>query len=367
MLITFTISSECISKAGLEALGLTDVLDAPVANEGTNKRCATFEKVCIQPDTVDAQIKTALQTFADGVKSQLGSLKGANKFLGRGLMRLKKAFETEKKKAKLTEKLGTEDTAIVEDLFSKCDETECNIVDADSLGDNKTCRKAIMSTMTKGLCLLLSDQGKANVSENSDGTIESLIINNAEMDLVFKDCIPYYIPLCEVTNLFGIYEKLAKDTSKHTGKAEKMNETCALIKDLNSCSATPETCDESLKIKFFTSFVALGQEVVPGPPKDQIDKQEQNVENSEKEIDTVESETSDSDSTKNTETKEETARLLSFNMRMLSTASSTCEFSVSNSGYDLTKVESGVEVEEYSAFTKIFKFSCFVIMFALIK
>ena len=59
MMISLSFCGECISKAGLEALGLTDVLETPVANEGDNKRCSSFANVCIPPDTIDAQIQAA--------------------------------------------------------------------------------------------------------------------------------------------------------------------------------------------------------------------------------------------------------------------------------------------------------------------
>ena len=187
MLIPWTLSqdSECISKAGLEALGLSDVLETPVANDGENKRCASFEKVCISPDTIDTQIKDVLKSFTSGVKSQLGSLKGASNMLNKGLFKLKTGFADETKKAKITEKLGTEDTATVEALFEKCNETECTIVDLTNLESNVSCRKAIATTMSKGLCLLLSDQGKANANISDDGTIESLSISSSEMETVF--------------------------------------------------------------------------------------------------------------------------------------------------------------------------------------
>ena len=384
MLMSLSFCEECISKAGLEALGLTDVLETPVANEGDNKRCSFFEKVCIPPETIDDQIKASMKLFADGVKQQLGSLKKGNKFLSRGLFRLKGAFEKEKKKAKISEKLGTEDTALVESLFDKCTETECNLVDAEALENNKDCRKAIIQTMTKGLCLLVSDQGSANVTESSDGNIESLTINPSEMDLVFNACISYYIPLCEVTNVFGIFEKLAKDPTKHEGKAEKLNETCAKIKELKDCADTPDSCDSSIKMEFFKSFIAIGKEAVPGPPSEMIDKQEDNVTKSETEVDSIADDgtetteggsteggsTDNSGSTETTETTENTetaTRLLASNIRMLSEASSTCSFEVSDSGFDLTKVESGVDVEEFSQSTNIFKFTVFAVLMTLTK
>ena len=325
------------------------------------------------PDTIDAQIQAAYKLFSEGVKQQLGSLKKANTFQSKGLFKLKTAFSKEKKKEKISEMLGAEDTALVESLFDKCTETECNLVDADAVGDVTECRKAILQTMGMGLCLLLSEDGKANVTESADGTIETLKINSAQMDVVFNACVSYYIPLCEVTNVFGIYEKLGKDTTKHEEKAEKLNETCAKIKDLKSCSDTPDTCDTTIKMDFFESFIAIGKESVPGPPSELIDKQEGNVTKSETEMDSIADDgTENHDDHDDHEghahkASEAAARLLVSNFRMLSEASSSCSFDVSDSGYDLTKVESGMEVEEYTKSTKIFKFTVFAVLMILIK
>ena len=369
MLISLSISqdSECISKAGLEALGFIDVLETPVANEGDNKRCSSFEKVCISPDSIDTQIKDALKLFTSGVKSQLGSLKGASKFLNKGLFKLKDAFTNEKKKARLTEKLGTDDTATVEALFEKCNETECTIVDLTNLENNKECRKAIATTMSKGLCLLLSDQGKANANISDDGTIESLAISSSEMETVFTSCVSYYAPLCEITNLFGIYEKLAKGNRvKHGDRGDKLVETCGRVLELNNCIDTPDSCNETLKIEFFESFVSLGKDTVPGPDSENIDSQESNVTESEKDIDEESDNKTEETTQGNTnETADSGSRLLT--ARMLSEASSTCSFDITSNGYDLSGVESGVEVDEFAETTSILKFVIFSIILMLLK
>lgn len=340
MMITLTISqeSECIPKVGLEALGFTYVLDAPTDNTADIMACESFDKVCVQPDTLFTQISVFLEAYKSGVEAQLGSLTKLESKFNQNLQHIQKALASDKGKKHLEEKLG-EDLDTVKLLISTyCTETECNAIQTNILETKETCRVAIADTISSALCLIASDQGNANVSFAADGTLESMNISYASIAEVFTGCIDYFEPMCQIVNLMGIFEKMAKGKRKERKKhMEQMIETCSNISVITACVSNEAACSQDVRSEIFMAFISVGEDSVPGYTSDEIEEEESNAEES------------GQDAVANT-------RLLSAKPRhprkpvprlLAESATSTCGFNVSDNGYDLTKVKTGIDATKY--------------------
>lgn len=295
-----------------------------------------FTKVCVDPAKLADNIKAMLENFKTNVKANFSSGKNVDKKLNNGLFKLKAAWAIEKKKTRLSEKLTADEIKVVEELFPKCTETECNILGTtlDDMSTHKDCFKGILKLLTKALCVLASDKGKEAAELDANGVIQSIPVQQSEADAVYDVCVNYFIPQCSMVSLFDIYSKLAKNKKpEHSERANKFSETCLKLGDVNSCIEDSTKCTESLKAEFFSAFVSIGKESTPGPESAEVEKIEAVADEA-----VVETE------------KEERLRLLgSLNQwRLLESATATCEFTVSSSGWDLTKIESGIDVEEYS-------------------
>ena len=332
MMITFSISEEsaCLPKVALEALGFTYVLDSPVENTANSVACSSFSNVCIQPDTLLTQITVFLETYQSSIQEQLGSLTKLEEGFNRNLHKIKKGLESEKGLKHLEEKLG-EDLAIVKELVAAyCNETECNAIQTDILQTKEVCRVAIADTIAKALCLIGSDQANGIVSFSAEGSLESLDIGFESIAEVFTGCIDYFEPMCQIVNLMGIFEKMAKGKRKDRKKhMEQMIETCSNVSVISACVANEVACSQEIRSEIFMAFISVGEDSVPGYSAAELEEEEANAE------------TSGDDASSN-------SRLLVAKPRILSeSATSTCSFTVSDKGFDLSKVKTGIDATKY--------------------
>ena len=246
LLITMTFSSykiesACISKANLEDLGFSDVLETPVDNttaDATNKVCKTFEKVCVNPEKLKEQGMAILENYKDSIKSQLGSVKKVHSHLTKKLLKLSKAWADETKKPKVIEKfsLTTEDQTQIDELVKKCTETECKILEEDQIEDmesNKECFKSLMNYTIRGTCFLLSDSSSDFFTAPNSEKLSKVAVNQDAAKSVFDSCVNYVDVQCSLVNLFGIYRKMIPSPPERTSnRAAKFEETCKNISKL---------------------------------------------------------------------------------------------------------------------------------------
>jgi hypothetical protein len=340
-----TTEDKCISKADLEKLGFTNVLETPVDNttaEGTKKACGSFEKVCVDPEELQNEGKAILENYRTGVKAQLKSVKGVHKHLTKALFKLKGAWADENKQTKIKENLEEADVTQVEELLKKCNETECTILDESTIEDmntHKECFKALMKSSVQATCFLLSSKAHTYFSTDGESGVSKVQVQESSAKAVFDNCATYVITQCELVNMFGIYRKIRKKTSeKMEGRAQKMETACANVSKLVSCKDDLSSCDSSFVAEVFEAFaVAGGKDTTPGPAPEVVDAEADNAAATETELENT------------------TGRLLQSVYEMYSvadrvlesTASGTCEYTVSSNGYNLAGTESGIEVEAF--------------------
>ena len=321
MTLSHVIRSECLNKTALESIGFTDVLDASADNNAEDAVCKKFTKVCVDPAKLKENIRTILTNFKEGVKSSFGSSKGIVTKINKGLFKLKSLYEDEAKKAKVEEKLG-DDKAFFLEMIKSCKESECDVfgTSLDDPATHKTCFNGMLKLIAKALCLIASSDGSTDSTLDSTGNLIGLAVLQAEADSVFDVCVNYIDKQCELLESSKMFYKFAKSKAKtSTGKAKKLEDSCAKYAEIKACVATPDTCGDDTKKMFFEAFVYFGKDSAPGPEATQIEEAGTSAEEAE---------------------GTQVTRLLA--------ASSTCSFNVSSSATNLGDVESGIETDEFA-------------------
>lgn len=332
----FSDKSECLSKDVLTSLGFTDVLDAPADNTASDAVCTYFKKVCVDPAKLKGNIISMLEGFNTKTKANFSSGKGVETKLNNALFKFKKAWADETKKANISKKLDDDQVKVLEELLVKCNDTECDLlgINLDYMSNHRGCFRGMLNLITKALCILASDKGKEAANLDANGAIESIPVQLSEAKTVFDLCVNYFVPQCYLVSLFDIFYKVSKGSKpEKTKRAAKFSETCLMLGDINKCTKDTDDCSSSIKEKFFTTFVSIGKESTPGPESSDVKKNE----------------TVADDAGTKAEAGERRRLLEGLSQwRLLESATATCEFTVTLNGWNLSQIESGIDVEEYS-------------------
>jgi hypothetical protein len=361
------LNGACLTESQLGSLGFTDVLTEAVDNTGDDAGCKSESKVCVDPATLKEQIKKNLKRCQGNRNKQMEKYGERIEKQGEKLKNIadKVTEKTEKGEYKNRDKFKRPPKEgrdqLVNKFKEKCSEDNCADLKQSfvNVAEYKDCFDAISTLMCGSYCGLLSDSGSENAIVDSTGAITGVKVSKENANDIFSKCANFFTTMCQMTNVQLVVQEMGEDGASipaKKGKSAKIQKVCEQVPELDTCKDDYTKCSDQTQIDFVQSFVSIGKSCAPGEPDENFDQVE-------KDLDSVEQEATGSTTTSS-------ARILAeFKERLLEEVTTDCGLQFSSDGYNAFQAgsESGIEVSEYSESVSIISSLLFFYIVNLLK